>query len=85
MRSPRTTVRSALRAIWESWKRVARRIGDVQARILLTVFYFLVLGPFALLLRWRTDPLAIQPRTEGGWRARHEAHGTPLEQAQKQS
>ena len=37
---------------------MARRIGDFQARILLSLFYFVILGPFALVLR-RRDPLAI--------------------------
>ena len=76
---------SLVRTAWEWWKRVAKRIGDVQARILLTVFYFLVLGPFALALRWRSDPLATKRGAARGWRLRDEGHGSPLEQAQRQS
>lgn len=76
---------SALRTLWQWWKRVARRIGDLQARILLTVFYYAVLGPFALVLRWRSDPLGITPRGERGWRRRTEPAGPPLERARRQS
>lgn len=73
-----------LRTFWEAWKRFARRIGDVQARVLLTVFYYLILMPFALVLRWRSDPLAIKPGTPKGWRTRSESAETPLEQARRQ-
>jgi hypothetical protein len=56
--------------LWQWWKRVAHRIGDFQARLLLTVCYFVVIAPFALAVRSMTDPLAIKPGTPKGWRAR---------------
>jgi hypothetical protein len=37
--------------LWERWKRVAKKIGDIQARVLLILFYFIGFGPFALVLR----------------------------------
>jgi len=40
-----------LKRIWESWKKIALRIARFQTNILLTLFYFLVLAPFGLLLR----------------------------------
>jgi hypothetical protein len=71
--------------LWERWKRIARRIGDFQARILLIVFYFVVLAPFALVVRWTTDPMAIKPKTQRGWRNRREERGSLLERASRQS
>ena len=76
---------SALRTLWQAWTRVARRIGDLQARLLLTVFYYAVLGPFALALRWRSDPLGIKPGAQRGWHPRSEPAGTPMERARRQS
>jgi lipopolysaccharide/colanic/teichoic acid biosynthesis glycosyltransferase len=73
---------SGVRALWEGWKRVAKRIGDVQARILLTIFYFLILAPFALVVRWGMDPLAI--KTAAGWRSKEGSSGHSLEQASRQ-
>jgi hypothetical protein len=35
-----------LRRLWEGWKRMARRIGDLQARVMLTIFYVVILAPF---------------------------------------
>ena len=60
---------------WRVWRHVARRMGDAQARIFLTAFYFGVLAPFALVLRWRSDPLAIKKDAPRGWRARGEESG----------
>jgi hypothetical protein len=72
------------RAVWRWWTRVARRIGDVQARILLSLFYFVILGPFALVLR-RRDPLAIRPGAPRGWRPREASPRAVAEQARRQS
>jgi hypothetical protein len=70
------------RRLWEGWKRVGRKIGDFQARILLTVFYFLVLAPFALGLRLLADPLGL--KRPGGWQAVPPRGATPIERARQQ-
>ena len=71
-------------AAWRWWTRVAHRIGDFQARVLLTFFYYVILGPFALVLR-RSDPLGIAPGVARGWRRRHAATRPTAEQARRQS
>jgi hypothetical protein len=58
-------VPTALRRLWEGWKRFGRKLGDWQARALLTVFYFVILAPFALVVRWKADPLGL--KRGGGW------------------
>jgi hypothetical protein len=73
------------RKLWERWKQIARKIGDFQARVLMTLFYFVILGPLAMILRWRSDPLAIKARTPRGWIDREARAGGPLEQARRQS
>ncbi len=66
---------TALRRAWNGWKRVAHAIGDVQARILLGLFYFVVLSPCALMMR----------RAErGGWRPAAAAPGSALDRARQQ-
>jgi hypothetical protein len=77
-------VKAAARAAWAWWKRVAHRIGTFQARILLTFFYYVILGPFALVLR-RGDPLAIEPGAARGWRQREPTTRPIAEQAHRQS
>jgi hypothetical protein len=73
-----------MRRFWETWKRAAKKIGDIQARLLLTFFYFIVLAPFALALRRWSDPLAIKDGAAKGWRARGTDDGSPREQAARQ-
>ena len=63
---------------------MAHRIGDFQARVLLTVFYYVILGPFALVLR-RSDPLGIGPGAPSGWRPRAADTRPIVEQAHRQS
>jgi hypothetical protein len=77
------TPQSLFGRVWEGWKRLGRRLGDVQARILLTVFYFLAVPPFALLVK-RADPLALNPSSRTGWRPRAESPQTPLDSARRQ-
>jgi hypothetical protein len=37
-----------LRRLWHHWKVIAHRIGNFQSRVLLNVFYLLILLPFGL-------------------------------------
>jgi hypothetical protein len=59
-------------------KRLAQRIADLQARLLLALFYYTLLAPFALAMRF-----AGQPR-QRGWQRRPEPDGEPLEQSGRQ-
>jgi hypothetical protein len=72
---------AVLRRLWEGWKRFGRKMGDVQARVLLTVFYFVILAPFALVIRFKADPLGL--KRGGGWLPVTRA-GDPLERARRQ-
>ena len=74
-----------MKSLWQWWKRVARKIGDFQGRAILTLFYFVVLAPFALAVRFMSDPLAVKPGAVCGWRTRRETDGTPLDRALRQS
>lgn len=43
---------------WGAWKQIAHAIGRFQTRVLLTVFYFLILGGAWILMRlFGRDPL----------------------------
>ena len=77
-------MRGALRTVWDGWKRLARRIGDFQARVILFVLYFVIVAPFALVIRWISDPLAVKPGSPTGWRPRREAESDRASQARRQ-
>jgi hypothetical protein len=60
------------RIAWARWTVIARAIGNFQARVLLTLFYFVVVPPFALLLKATKDPLQLRPYGTSFWTARGE-------------
>lgn len=45
------------RRLWNGWKLIAHRIGAFQSRLLLSVFYFIAMAPFALIARLGPDRL----------------------------
>jgi len=49
--------------------RASERFGHMLSRTLLTVLYYLVLGPFALVYRLVADPLHLRRRPHGNWTA----------------
>ena len=53
-----------LKRIWQAWKRLAQKIGNFQARVLLTVLYAVLILPFGLAVRWVADPLRIKRRPQ---------------------
>jgi len=47
-----------LPGLWSRWKAFAHRAARVQSNIILTILYFLVLLPLALVRRLFANPLA---------------------------
>jgi hypothetical protein len=63
---------------------LGQKIGDLQARALLTLFYFIVVGPFAIGLKTLSDPLRLTPRRSGRWIDRPDLPLGAAEQARRQ-
>jgi hypothetical protein len=72
----------ACKGLWEGWKKIAHKIGNFQARVLLTVFYAVLLLPFGLAARLFSDPLRIKKRPTG-W-LNHPDEPTDMAWARKQ-
>lgn len=72
--------------LWEWWKRFAKRVGDVQARLLLTALYVLLVLPVAVLVRLFSDPLQMKGGREraSGWIPRG-ARVASLDEGRRQS
>jgi hypothetical protein len=51
---------SNLKQFWAAWTRLAKKIGNFQARVMLTVLYSVAVLPFGLLVRLLADPLRIK-------------------------
>lgn len=52
------------RRAWALWRRMGRALGDLIGRVVLTLFYFSILVPFALIARVFQDPLGVK-RADG--------------------
>lgn len=67
-------MRQFVRGAWNGWKRIAARIGHYQSRLILSVIYFTLVGPFAIPFRLFADPLRLKrARGEGFWLPREPA------------
>lgn len=61
----------------------SERFGNLLSRALLTLMYFVLLGPFAILYRLVADPLHLRRQRAGNWTAWTSANDT-LAAARKQ-
>ena len=73
-----------LRAAWQGWKRIAEKIGHFQARVLWTLMYFVVVGPFAVAVKVFSDPLRIKQRSMPSWWLENPRQTSNLQEAQRQ-
>jgi len=73
-----------LRRLWGRWKSIAHTIGAFQSRVLLTVFYCLILAPFGLGVRLFSDPLHLTRRHPPHWRRKEVATAASWERARRQ-
>lgn len=69
-----------LSRLWQWWKRVARRIGEFQSRVFLTLLYFLLIAPLTLIVRAK-DPLGL--KKPPSWRL-YRSHSIDIPAAVKQ-
>ena len=72
-----------LKKIWAGWKRFGHFMGDMLARVVLTVFYFTIFLPFGLLTTLFGDPLNIKSKAKPEWLKR-ETGDRDLAEAGKQ-
>jgi hypothetical protein len=77
-------VRESLRALWEMWKVVAHAIGRVQAYVVFSLLYIVVLGPVAVALRVMADPLRHRHPPGSNWRGRAAESGDLWVSARRQ-
>lgn len=73
-----------LNGLWRGWLVVARTLGRLQARLLLTVVYFVVLAPFALAVRLFLDPMRLRETSSWHWYREGERPAPDLEWARRQ-
>jgi len=73
-----------LSRLWARWKVVARKIGDVQSRLLLCVFYYVILAPFGIGVRMLSDPLRLRRQRLSHWLPKEASGAVSLDHARRQ-
>jgi len=53
-------LKNRFKQLWLRWQRVAARIGDFQARLILSLFYIVFVLPIGLVARLFADPLGLK-------------------------
>lgn len=52
---------------WQSWNDFSKKMGRFQSRILLSLFYFVLVSPFAMAAKIFSDPLRLKYRRLTSW------------------
>jgi hypothetical protein len=66
-----------LKRVWQTWKQAAHAVGTFQARVLLTVFYAVLVLPFGIVVRLFSDSLRIKSRPTQWLDRPDETHDLP--------
>jgi len=74
-----------LKGLWQRWSEFSKRMGAFQSRVLLSLFFFLFVSPFALAVRIFSDPLGLKPRPEGSYWVPRKEDVAELESYRRQS
>ena len=68
---------------WQGWKAFGHFLGNLVARVVLSIFYFTIFVPFAFGVRLFSDPLQIKTTPADFWRPRPTGDQT-LEEVMRQ-
>ncbi len=49
--------------LWQRWLIFSKRVAEFQSRVILSLFYFTFVMPFALAIKLFSDPLGIKYKT----------------------
>jgi hypothetical protein len=56
-----------LKKLWHGWLRFGQFMGDILARVVLTLFYFTLFVPFGLGVTLLSDPLNVRKGGTQTW------------------
>lgn len=73
-----------LKKVWQSWSDFAKRMGGFQSRILLSLFFFGLISPFAIAAKLFSDPLRLKYRKRTSWWTSKEDIKPELEEYRRQ-
>lgn len=72
-----------LKFVFRKWLAIARPIGNFQAQVILSLFYFIFFAPIGVIFNLFLDPLRVKRRVRSNFE-KWEHVGETLESARKQ-
>jgi hypothetical protein len=72
-----------LRHLWVKWKAFAEIVGNFQARVILSIFYFILFFPVGIGIRFFADPLRLRRVSSSNWITREKTE-VGLEDSRRQ-
>ncbi len=73
-----------VKKLWSKWKALAQKIGNFQARVILSLFYFIIVSPIGIVFKFADDSLRLKrPKTNSYWLSRN-INKTSLEEERRQ-
>ena len=83
-KEPEKLSKNPIKKLWQSWKNFSERMGSFQSRIILSLFFFIFVSPFALAVKIFSDPLNIKHHTSKSHWLPKEEIPTDLERYKRQ-
>ena len=75
---------SFVKIVWKRWQQFGQLIGDLFARIVLTILFFTVLLPFGIGIRLFGDPLKLKSDNQGTYWMEYSADAPNLLRSRRQ-
>lgn len=69
--------------LWDGWMRVAKVIGNFNARVILSLFYFVLMVPIGLIVGATKDYLGIREHPTSTWKEM-DGHAQSVEEGRRQ-
>ena len=75
---------SFIKKFWEKWKIFGHKVGNFQARLILSLFYFIVICPFAVVIKFGSRPLRLTMLHASNWLPHQGEGGDVMSRARRQ-
>lgn len=73
-----------IKQLWHRWLVVARKLGEFQSRVILTIFYFVFVTPFAFGIKLFFDPLGLKAGKKNSYWIKRKKEKFGLDKGERQ-
>ena len=56
-----------MKKVWEKWKVISNKLLEKEAMVILTILYFILITPIALIYKLFADPLKLKTKKRSFW------------------